>query len=243
MLTRQIQLFQRLADTPSAPLSSIEKGLLVLSTPRSGSTMFCDMLSRTGKIGLCEEWFNLGYMKAYIKALRKTSFDIIEYLKFVAQKTVGDTGVFAVHAHTFQLMKQDEFSGIKLSNMHFDFKAYIQRTDYAAQIVSLAIAEKSQQWRCDEKPGPVDVTLSDCYSAKQRLDYNKQAYYDVYARQMNATYVYESFSLPGHTKSFNEVLVALGKTPCKRFTTSLVKQRNHETAKLTERFRNDLRNQ
>jgi len=241
MLTRHIELFQQLADTPSAPLSSIEKGLLVLSTPRSGSTLFCDKLSRTGKIGLCEEWFNLGYMKAYIKALHLDHFDIREYLRFVAQKTVGTTGVFAVHAHTFQLMKQDELSNIKLSNMHFDFKVYIQRIDYAAQVVSMAVAEKTQQWRCDEKPISANVTLHDCYEAKQRLDNNLQAYHDVYARHIDATYVYESFSEPGHTDSFNDVLVALGKTPCARFSTTLVKQRNYETARLTERFRNDLR--
>jgi len=49
--------------------------------------------------------------------------------------------------------------------MHFDFKVYIKRIDYAAQAVSTAVAEKSQQWRCDEKAKPVDVTLEDCYAA------------------------------------------------------------------------------
>jgi len=73
------------------------------------------------------------------------------------------------------------------------------------------------------------------------LDKNFEAYRAVYSRQMDATYVYESFQLPGHMDSFNEVLVALGKTPCEFFTTKLVKQRTYETTRLTERFRNDLR--
>ena len=96
---RHLKLFEQLAASESAPVASVKKGLLVLSTRRSGSSMFCDVLSRTGEIGLCEEWFNVHYIGAYLQVMGKADVNMVDYLTFVAEKTVRDTGVFAVPSH------------------------------------------------------------------------------------------------------------------------------------------------
>lgn len=217
---RHTQLMQRLAEEPSTPLDSIVNGLMVISTPRSGSTMFCDTLSQTGKIGLCEEWFHYDYIRAYLQLMGKTDINMPEYLRFVSSKTVKDTGVFAIHAHVNQLMLIDEVFGVRLSDMTFTHVCYVYRSDLLAQAVSLALSQVTGKWRHDELPTSAEKpSMQDCEAARKDLIACFQAYRDVYKRQVNAEYNYEEFTLPGHVRSFNEVLTALGKEPQQEFST------------------------
>jgi len=240
---RHLKLFEQLAASNDASTKAA-KGLLVLSSRRSGSSLFCDILSRTGKIGLCEEWFNVHYIGAYLTVMGKSDVNMVEYLTFVAKKTMGGTGVFALHSHCYQLMKQGDVFGITLDDMCFDHVVHISRRDKISQAVSLATAIANGRWRYDEdQSSDGNATVEGCLEALREIKIYGTDYSERFASKINAEYFYEDFSKPGHTKSFNEVLVALGKEPQDHFTTSLKPQRTATSLKLKEQFARYLENQ
>jgi LPS sulfotransferase NodH len=129
----------------SIPLKKSDKKVLILSTPRSGSTFFCDVLNNSGEIGECAEWFNMRYMAAYAKMNKSTNLDFQEYYNFISEKTIGDTGIFAVNMHIEQYitMLNNKFDVLSLN---FDLVVYLYRKDKLSQAVSLSIAQITDQW-------------------------------------------------------------------------------------------------
>jgi LPS sulfotransferase NodH len=206
--------------------------------------MFCDVLSNTGEIGLCEEWFNVHYIGAYLTVMGKADVNMVDYLTFVAQKTVRDTGVFAAHSHCYQLLRQGEVFGVSLDNMQFDFVVYIARRDKLAQAVSLATALATDRWRHDEEKSKDEVvTMEGCMEALNEFKVYEEAYLDHFAGKTDAVFAYEDFSQSGHTKSFNKVLAALGKAQQCQFSTSLKVQRTATSRQLKEQFARYLETQ
>lgn len=134
--------------------------------------------------------------------------------------------------------------GVNLDNMRFDHVVYIVRRDKAAQSVSLATALATERWRHDEeKSKDAKVTMEGCLEALKELSVYECAYLDNFATKTDAVFAYEDFSQPGHTKSFNKVLTAIGKDPQDQFSTSLKVQRTATSHQLKEQFARYLETQ
>ena len=224
--------------TPSPPAETLKK-LLILSTPRSGSSMFCEVLHSTGKIGECLEWLNPRYMQAYAQVKQLTQVNINEYLNYIVQRTIGDTGVFAVNVHIDQylfLLKQS----FDVMSLNFDAIVYLERKDKVAQAVSLAKASISDQWSHDTKPkdniaGLDEVDIAG--SLHQILHWQK-----IYRTQLKSKvkdeFYYEEFSNLNDLSPFNGVLASLGIGIDESFVpaTSLEKQSGTDSVERCKSF-------
>lgn len=239
--SRQLALFERLASAPDAPAGPI-KVLMILSTPRSGSTLLCNVLNQTGKLGWCEEWFNNQYIQAYLQVMGLKTVTLAEYLTFVARKSVGDTGVWAIHAHIPQLDYAKQH-GVDYRRMLIDRTVWVKRYDTAAQCVSFAVAKNSERWRSDEavKEDAKPVSLADYFDALKNITLMQLNYEDNYAKPSDYTAAYETFSEPGHTLLFNTILGWFGKEPQESYPATIQKMRTPETEKAADYFRGVLR--
>lgn len=242
MKSRQHKLFERLAANECADIRTIKKALLVLSSRRSGSTLFCDTLSRTGQIGLCEEWFNPNYMAAYMDVVKPShEFRIKCYLRWVACHSVGDTGVIALHTHVNQALNVKEFFGADLNMMTFDYVVRVCRRDRIQQAVSLAKALKTSAWRHDERPSVAEVTVDDCFAAWKESCVEDRCIDKLYSYLVDEEVYYEDFAERGHTDCYDNVLVALGKTEQANYSTVLKPQRDLESLRLGKQLKERLK--
>jgi LPS sulfotransferase NodH len=229
-----LELFQRLADAPDTELDRAEKSLVVLSTPRSGSTLFCDVLSRTGLIGLCEEWFNYEYFAAYQKVMGLEAFTFRNYFRFVINKTIGDTGVFAIKMHIPQVRAMKRDFDFVYSDMHFDHSVYLYRKDKIAQAVSLVKAVAKNQFRFDEESTEgQEFDMYDIANYMSNIISQDKTFNMEMADKTDARYAYEDFcQLEENRHIYDSVLKALGKTPPEEgYTTRLKKQGDADSRK------------
>ena len=64
---RLIDIFSDIDKHPDFPIKEITKKVAIVSTPRCGSSMFCDVLRNTDRVGDPKEWINKRYLSAYSK--------------------------------------------------------------------------------------------------------------------------------------------------------------------------------
>jgi LPS sulfotransferase NodH len=210
-----LQLFKDLADL-SDNTKPMEKALLVLCTPRCGSTLFSEALNSCGRLGICEEWFNYDYFNAYTKLFGCT-FNLTSYLEFVQRKSLRDTGVFCLKLHIGQLIQMNKDYALGVESMDFDHIVYLNRRDKIAQAVSLCKATSSDQFRSYEKAvSEARTTRHAIASALENI-----IKFDCFARKylwkyVNSAYDYEDFQqlTTPQTRadtSYTKVLQALGR--------------------------------
>lgn len=234
-----LELMQDLDGRHGAALESVNKRVLILSTPRSGSSLFCDVLGNTGKIGECREWFNMRYLAAYGRMKDVQQVNLREYLSFVTAKTIGQTGVFAVNAHIEQLLhlRKNNFDVMQLG---FDHLVYLYRKDKIAQAVSLARARitdswSSEAWEKENADGKIThLAITD---ALRHLVYSEHLYREHWANQVHAEYAYEDFSRIGDTRAYHEVLTTLGLEPVAELSTDMNKQSRGDARALIDDYR------
>jgi LPS sulfotransferase NodH len=210
-----LQLFKDL-DARSDNTKPMEKALLILCTPRCGSTLFSEALNSCGRLGICEEWFNYDYFNAYTKLLGVT-FNLTTYLGFVQRKSLRDTGVFCLKLHIGQLVQMNQDFSLGLESMDFDHIVYLSRRDKIAQAVSLCKAASSNQFRSYEEATSEACTTR--HAIASSLD--NIIKFDCFAREylwkyVNAEYDYEDFrqltTEQTHADlSYHKVLQALGR--------------------------------
>jgi LPS sulfotransferase NodH len=238
-----IELFEMLAARPDG--APAEKGLLVLSTPRSGSTMFCDVLTNSGHIGICEEWFNERHFAAWQEVLGYDAFDMEEYLKWVTRKSTGSTGVIALHVHIGQLLNVTKTYEFSLGTMSFDHVVWIYREDKIAQAVSLAKAASTDQWKSTQRghpEGKPDLSFRHISERLHTIIDQDQFYRKSLSHITDADYAYEQFlNMPcGNNSPWNRVMAALGKPNIGIPQTMTKIQRNADTKQVARDFRNYL---
>lgn len=231
-----IELFEKLNKIPDSQ-GEVEQKLLILCTPRCGSTLFADALSNTGKIGMCEEWFNYEYFGAYSK-VRKCDFSLKEYLDWIATKTIGNTGVFSLKLHIGQIVTAAKDFEINFFDFGFDSVVYLYRKDKIAQAVSLAKAMKSDQFRYNEDAKEIEGLT--CHEIAYTLgiiieqdEYFKDNYDGI------PHYAYEDFvDLNTPHCSYNKILDDLGKAPVNELEVTLKKQRDAYSKEMINKFKN-----
>jgi LPS sulfotransferase NodH len=210
-----LQLFKDL-DARNDNTKPMEKALLILCTPRCGSTLFSEALNSCGRLGICEEWFNYDYFNAYAK-LFGGNFNLTAYLEFVQRKSLRDTGVFCLKLHIGQLIQMNKDYALGIESMDFDHIVYLNRRDKIAQAVSLCKASSSDQYRSYEKAANVARTtrhaIASCLENIVKFDCFARKYLWKY---VNAEYDYEDFryltTAQHHADtSYTKVLQALGR--------------------------------
>jgi LPS sulfotransferase NodH len=245
-----LQLFEDLASRPDNT-RPMEKSLLILCTPRCGSTLFSEALNSCGRLGLCEEWFNYDYFNAYITLMGGT-FNLTEYMNFITRKSLRDTGVFCLKLHIGQLIQMNQDYDMSIESLDFDHIIYLYRRDKIAQAVSLCKASSSGQYRSyEEEQNEAKTTrhaIASCLETVVKFDWFARKYLLGY---VDESFAYEDFCRLKETHKstytletqYAAVLKALGKlegSPLRFTTGKLKKQGNQHSKRATDDFRSYL---
>lgn len=181
----------RTNDSPTNP----KHRFAVVSTPRSGSTFFCEQLENTRLLGKPREWFNLRYVQAYAQLMGLSSVDTASYVDFLEKKTTSQNGVFSVnfHVHQFAQMRERNFSIFDLS---FDSIYYLERQDKVAQAYSFSKADKSDNWtgHTAAAAAPADVSLPELLVSLARLMHEQKIYEKDILSRTRQTFKFEEFT-------------------------------------------------
>ncbi len=125
----------------------LEKIIVLLSTPRSGSTLVCDLLYKNN-ICLPHEYFqNYQYMPYFAErwgCYSKGEIDLCCYVKELIKKRTLSSGVLGINLHGSHLPLFDKalpfFPNVPITYIK------IQRNDIVAQAVSYEIARQTRSW-------------------------------------------------------------------------------------------------
>jgi trehalose 2-sulfotransferase len=122
---------------------------LLISTPRSGSTMIGEMLYATGNAGDPQEFLSRGYIEAWQRAHSQvgSTLNLPEYLVYLEKNHTSENGVFGMNTQFLQIQpifKDNE----KLANFirRFDNVITLSRRDKIAQAVSWWRASYTRIW-------------------------------------------------------------------------------------------------
>lgn len=236
-----IELFERLALTPPTDLSNLKKSLLILTTPRSGSTLFSEALNSTNELGWCEEWFNYEYFAAYLIVNKIEVFNLKDYLKWVAERTIRN-GTYCLKWHVGQVEDMKNDFGVDLANMHFDHVIWLYRRDIIGQSLSLARALTTNQFRSYEDSNgqdPAQVDECDITNALA-ITLNKYRYFNQHlAQYVHRSYAYEDVCDLNHF-AYRSTLEAMGRPTVIPPGVTLKKQRDELTEEIYKAYRDYL---
>ena len=234
-------LMSQLRDRQGIPATRVSKKLLVLSTPRSGSSLFCDVLSRTGLAGDCKEWFNLRYIQAYASVMNESQVDFNGYLRFVMEKTQTENGVFSVNVHVedYVYMVKQQFDPLAIG---FDVLVQVSRLNKLKQAVSLARAWRTDQWTADSRSGiaaeKVDLPPALVASALHHITSSEQTYADNLKQFVQAEFLYEDFLNLDRPEAFVKTLELLGISEAADFSTTMTVQAGEDSRLAEQNFLN-----
>lgn len=226
-----LQLFESL-DQLNDSVKPIEKSLLILATPRSGSTLFCEALNNTGLIGLCDEWLNYEYFSAWA-AVTGAIFSLQDYLTWLSRKTTRNTGVFCLKLHIGQLVALNEDYKIGIEVMDFDNIVYVYRRNKLAQAVSLAKAVSTNQFRSYEIPcGEPNISRTAIADGLKTITQHDEFARKYLWKYIDASYAYEDF-VDLRFDGYPAVINAMGKDPFHAggFKVERLKRQSDETNK------------
>ena len=234
-----VRMFETLASNPDAT-KSLEKSLLILCTPRCGSTLFTEVLNSTGRLGFCDEWFNYDYFRAW-EAVTGLDFELQPYMNWVMKKTLGNTGVLCIKWHIGQLVAMNDDHNLGIESMDFDHVIYLYRKDKIAQAVSMAKAVASDQFRCyEEAPeDPPEIKRQNIAEALFTIIKFDRFTREYLMRYVDVSYAYEDFQHFRATSIYNKTLEIFGKppmAPSELHTRGLKKQRDDQSRWLAGDF-------
>lgn len=210
-----LDIFRDLRKRPDFPLEGIAKKVAFISTPRSGSTMFCDVLYRTGKCGHPMEWINTRYISAYAQLFQTQDIDITRYLEFVMRKTTSENGVFALNFHVEQHQEMLKHK-VNIFDLGFDHCYYVYREQKLDQAYSLARASLTDQWTADTsgsrkiegKIGRARILKALVHVAASEEFYEQQL-----RSRVTGEFAYEDFRDLGKTTAYASIFKDLGLNP------------------------------
>ena len=137
------KLLQSTSDSPQNPAISYA----ILTTPRSGSTYFCQLLSSTELVGYPTEHLRL----AAQELARYCNFNYLRLLDNLKQHQTTSNGVFGTKliSHFLFELRQTKPNFRKIFKSVDRFILLI-RKDKVAQAVSLVLAQKTEVWHLQD---------------------------------------------------------------------------------------------
>ncbi len=191
-----VEQFGRL-DQIAAQGRPVLQRIAVISTQRSGSTWFCETLGRSGLFGIPEEWVFPLAIGAYMKSRGLHSFDMAGYLKYVADRTTTENGVFSINFQIDQYLFWKK-RNLDLFGLQFNKIIYLHRRDKVAQAYSYVKAEMNGQWRSHFAPirrvEPKDISASRVAAALKSICEWDELYESDLRRKVDLELAYEDFS-------------------------------------------------
>ena len=188
-------VFQRLLREPDRPPPRVK--LLILSTPRSGSSLFCDLLESMADVGSPHEWLNEEMIRAYGRVMNLAQVPVADYWRFVQAKATSPAGVFSVKAHVRDFLRIVE-RGFDALSGGSDGVYFVRRRDKFAQAMSLAKAKASGQWHDSHRPLRVvtadEITNGEILRALHDIAEQEDQYRAAFAGQVRREFCYEDFS-------------------------------------------------
>ncbi|MBO6556825.1 MAG: hypothetical protein JJ957_10010 [Pseudomonadales bacterium] len=222
-------LYEIMADLdarkPTSP-DKLKRKVMILSTPRSGSTLFCDSLNRTKQLGECREWFNLRYISAYAQLKQISSINFQDYFYFIVTQTLRGTDTLVVNMHIDQhqsLIQQN----LDPFGFRFDEVFYINRKNKLRQAVSLARAWQTDQWGADTKaknPEPEALNPALISQALNMLLSNEHFYRENLRKLVSLEFDYEVFRDLDNPEGLPKLFGLLGLKVDTETTTDMKKQ-------------------
>lgn len=128
---------------------------LILSSPRTGSTMLAAALNATGKAGVAKEYFHLDKLAGKGNP-EQTREAMLAYYAEVVDATTSANGVFGMKLHFNQF--HHVFGGKRIGMASglgfvksFDRRILVYRRDKILQALSELLASKSDLWNTADK--------------------------------------------------------------------------------------------
>jgi LPS sulfotransferase NodH len=229
-----IDLFKLLVAQPD-DTRGMEQALLILSTPRCGSTLFCEALNSSLQLGIADEWLNYEYFATWTLVLGLDHFDLQEYINWIARKTMRNTGVLVLHWHVGQVVAMNNDFGLGLQSLDFKRIVYLSRRDKIAQAVSLAKAVSTNQFRSYEgATAPANLSFPAIAKALKNItDFDTFAHTTL-RQYIDFEWAYEDFKHTGHgivlpNECYWTILKEFGKDPQDRYSTGALKKQGDDT--------------
>lgn len=183
---------------------------LILSSPRTGSTMLAAALNATGRAGRLKEYFHLDNL-AERGSPEQTKQSMLAYYTDVVSANTSANGVFGMKLHFNQFYHVFGGKQIGMGNgvsfvKGFDRHVLIYRRDKILQAVSELIANKTDLWNTS------DTTLA----GRARMEFSDAdipLLGQIMSRQLSEEYAWRSllqdFSITAHELAYEDLV---GKT-------------------------------
>jgi LPS sulfotransferase NodH len=221
-----------------------EKALIICATPRSGSTLLCDLLRATGVCGAPESWFrrqSLDYFVADFAVTTPRSAPRFEadYLAAALKAGTDGSGTFGLRLMWPTVPELSVWLDRLLPGLGSDGARYerafgparyiyLSRRDHVAQAVSRLKAEQSGLWHLNDDGSErerVKPPAAPVYDGAALLDYVKESVsanrsWEVWFGQNGVSPVrlaYEDLAAKPRT-ALEQVLSALGRDPARAGT-------------------------
>ncbi len=154
--------------------------LLLYSTPRSGSTMVCDDVRRSGVCVMHEYFHPWDYRPALEERWNVPSNDSTEYLRQLIGHRTGPTGWLGINLHAHHIPYWEAVVPALPSSVQNIVEIRVRRKDVLSQAVSYYIAKNSGAWSSAYERGsdvPYDIDkIAQSYGRLRQLDANLDAY-------------------------------------------------------------------
>jgi LPS sulfotransferase NodH len=161
-LSEPVDVSQQPAGDTASASSTSPGALLICTTPRSGSWLLSDLLERTGKIAMGQEYFHVNYVPALAREYGLGSLAITEeYISEIRRRAQEDGRLFSSKLHWVQINQLVD----ALRVVHPDLAAantpapelieaslpgsrylFLTREDKARQAISLFRALRTDTW-------------------------------------------------------------------------------------------------
>ncbi len=157
---------------------AISRNIALISTPRSGSTFFAQVLSESGAFGMPKEWFGKKQIQAFciFAGMKEADFDLQNYMNFIYRKSASNSTFSAkIHVNHWVDFKK---RGIDLLEEGWSHLFQIERRDKQAQAVSLARAIKTNVWQSFDLPTAEDTSTEKDVALQLAWLFNMQNVFD-----------------------------------------------------------------
>ncbi len=117
---------------------------MIAVTPRSGSTLLAQELSRRYGLGHPGEFLNEGFIANFEHLFPTPSLS--DFQRFLLNNFTSTEGIFGLKADWFRYERARELEYLPRIYENIDLYIYVRRRDFVGQAVSLAVAMQSGVW-------------------------------------------------------------------------------------------------